>query len=184
MGIPGEGVPGAGAEGTGAVARGGADVATPRLLLHPLSADEAERVVAGEPGPEDRWAPGYPDAYDVKGVSAYLATCSISGDPTPFGTYEIRRRSDGYAIGGLGFHGPPDGNDDVTVGYSVIASEHGNGYATEALRGLLAHVRALGVRGVRGDTGLGNVASQRVMTAAGMRPVGEDERLRYYALRF
>jgi RimJ/RimL family protein N-acetyltransferase len=183
MGLPGGEVRGAGAEGAGAAWAGGADVGTARLLLHPLTVDEAERVVAGEPGPEDRWAPGYPDAFDVKGVSAYLATCSISGDPTPFGTYEIRRRSDGYAIGGLGFHGPPDGDDVVTVGYSVIASEHGNGYATEALRGLLAHVRALGVRGVRGDTDLGNVASQRVMTAAGMRPVGEDERLRYYALR-
>jgi RimJ/RimL family protein N-acetyltransferase len=184
MRLPGGEVPGAGGEGPGAAEAGGAGVVTARLLLHPLTVDEAERVVAGEPGPEDRWAPGYPDAFDVKGVSAYLATCSISGDPTPFGTYEIRRGSDGYAIGGLGFHGPPDGDEVVTVGYSVIASEHGNGYATEALRGLLDHVRALGVRGVRGDTDLGNVASQRVMTAAGMRPVGEDERLRYYALRF
>ncbi|MCF3964199.1 GNAT family N-acetyltransferase [Streptomyces fuscigenes] len=157
---------------------------TARLLLHPLSVDEAERVVAAEAGPGDRWAPGYPDAFDVKGVSAFLATCSISGDPTPFGTYEIRRRSDGRAIGGLGFHGPPDADDIVTVGYSVIASEHGRGYATEALRGLLAHLRALGVRGVRGDTDHTNVASQRVMRAAGMRPAGVDDRLRYYALLF
>ncbi|MCA1221470.1 GNAT family N-acetyltransferase [Streptomyces sp. 8L] len=167
------------AEGLGA-----GEVGTARLVLHPLTVDEAERVVAGEPGPGDRWAPGYPDTFDVKGVGSYLATCSISGDPTPFGTYEIRRRSDGRAIGGLGLHGPPDHEDTVTVGYSVIASEQGNGYATEALRGLLAHLRTLGVRGVRGDTDLDNAASQRVMAAAGMRQVAEDDRLRYYALRF
>ncbi|WP_030910829.1 GNAT family N-acetyltransferase [Streptomyces sp. NRRL F-5126] len=160
------------------------DVTTRRLVLHPLSTEEAERVVSCAPGPGDRWAPGYPDAFDVKGVSSYLATCSISGDPAPFGTYEIRRRSDGCAIGGLGFNGRPDARDTVTVGYSLIASQHGNGYAREALRGLLARVRALGVRGVCGDADHANVASQRVMASAGMRLVAQDERVKYYAIRF
>ncbi|GAA3743814.1 GNAT family N-acetyltransferase [Streptomyces tremellae] len=160
------------------------DVGTARLVLHALTPDEAERVVAGEPGPGDRWAPGYPDAFDVKGVSSYLAVCSISGDPAPFGTYEIRRRSDGCAIGGLGLHGPPAADETVTVGYSVIASQRGNGYATEALRGLVARLRTLGVTGVRADTDLDNTVSQRVLKAAGLRVIGEDARLRYYALLF
>jgi RimJ/RimL family protein N-acetyltransferase len=160
------------------------DVTTGRLVLHPLSIDEAERVVAGEPGADDRWAPGYPDAFDVKGTSSYLATCSISGDPRPFGTYEIRRRTDGHAIGGLGFHGLPDAENMITVGYSLIASEHGRGYASEALGALLSRLRVFGIAGVRGDTDHDNIASQRVMASAGLRLVAEDEQLKFYEIRF
>ncbi|MFJ5227316.1 GNAT family N-acetyltransferase [Streptomyces sp. NPDC088400] len=158
------------------------DLVTARLVLHPLSAPEAERVAAGEPGDGDLWAPGYPTDGDLVGARRYLTTCSITGDPRPFGAYEIRRREDGYAIGGLGFHGAPDEDLRVTVGYGLIPSAHGQGYASEALRELLRFARARGITCVRGDTGHDNTASQRVMTAVGMRLVGEDEQLKYYRI--
>lgn len=156
------------------------DLVTERLLLHPMSAAEAGRVVAREPGEGDRWAAGYPDQGDVAGASRFLATCASGGDPRPFGNYEIRRREDGLAIGGVGFHGPPDASGAVTVGYGLIPAARGRGYAVEALRGLLRLARDLGVVCVRGDADHGNTASHRVMAAAGMRLVGSDERVRYY----
>ncbi|WP_046502643.1 GNAT family N-acetyltransferase [Streptomyces odonnellii] len=158
------------------------DLVTERLVLHPLSVLEAERVAAGEPDPEDRWAPGYPAEGDMVGARRYLTTCAITGDPRPFGAYEIRRREDGRAIGGLGFHGAPDDDLRVTVGYGLVPSAHGKGYASEALRELLRFARARGVSAVLGDTDHDNTASQRVMTAAGMRLVGEDEHLKYYRI--
>lgn len=108
----------------------------------------------------------------------------MEGDPQPFGAYEIRRREDGEAIGGIGFHGPPDEDGAVTIGYGLVPAAQGRGYAAEALRGLLRFARAQGVAQVRGDTDRGNTASQRVMRAAGMDLVGEDERLMYYAVRW
>jgi RimJ/RimL family protein N-acetyltransferase len=156
------------------------DLVTERLVLHLLTVDEAERVAAGAPGNADRWAAGYPSAADVMGARKFAKAFADTGDPGAFGAYEIRRREDGQAIGGIGFHGPPDEAGSVTIGYSLIPSARGRGYAAEALRGLVRFARKQGVRRVKGDADLDNVASHRVMVAAGMRLVAEDERLKYF----
>jgi RimJ/RimL family protein N-acetyltransferase len=156
------------------------DLVTARLVLHPMTATEAERVVAREPDDGVRWAPGYPTDGDVAAAGRFLGTCAETGDPQPFGNYEIRDRESGRAIGGLGFHGPADENGTVTIGYGLAPSARGRGYASEALRGLLLFARTSGVTRVRGDADHDNIASQRVMTAAGMRPAGQDEHVRYF----
>ncbi|MET9436991.1 GNAT family N-acetyltransferase [Streptomyces sp. NPDC006551] len=159
-------------------------LSTERLLLHPLTVGEAQRIVAQVPGGEDRWGDGYPTGADVAGARGFLNGWALRGSPGPFGAYEIRRRADGVAVGGIGFHGPPDAERWVTVGYGLVPSVRGLGYATEALRALLACARAQGAAGAKGDADLANVASQRVMEAAGMRYAGEDERVRYYRVEF
>lgn len=143
---------------------------------------DAEQVVSGEPDGRVRWAPGYPADGDVRAARRFLYTWADTGDPRPFGNYEIRRRADDQAIGGLGFHGPADENGSVTIGYGLIPAARGQGYASEALRRLLTFARARGVIRVKGDTEHANVASQHVMRAAGMRPAGRDERLAYFEI--
>lgn len=160
------------------------DLFTDRLVLHPLSVSEAESLMRGEPGGSAPWGPGYPTEADMVGAMRHVAICEAIGDPQPFGAYEIRRREDGRAVGGLGFHGPPDQDGAVTVGYGLVPAVQGRGYATEALRALLVFARTQGIAQVLGDTDHGNIASQRVMAAAGMHLVGEDERLKYYAVEW
>ena len=155
---------------------------TARLVLHPISVTEAERVVAGKPGDDARWASGYPTEGDLTAARRFLSTCASTGDPQPFGSYEIRLHKNGQAIGGLGFHGAPDESGSVTIGYGLVPSARGQGYASEALRGLLAFARAHGITCVKGDAACDNTASQHVMTAVGMRLVAEDEKLKYYRI--
>src|SRR3954447_22146093 len=121
------------------------DLHTARLVLHPLSIGEARRVAAAKPDDTTRWARGYPTQGDVIGAWRYVNLCAIIGDPQPFGAYEIRRRDDGQAIGGLGFHAAPDEHGGVTIGYGLIPDVRGLGYATEALRELLRLARTHGV---------------------------------------
>lgn len=147
-----------------------------------MSIDEAERVMAGEPDDDARWTPEYPTEGDVAGARRFLNVCADTGDPQPFGAYELRRRTDGYVIGGLAFHGRPDENGGVTIGYGLVRSAHGQGYASEALRELLLFARAHGVTCVRGDTARDNIASQHVMAAVGMQLAAEDAQLKYYTL--
>jgi RimJ/RimL family protein N-acetyltransferase len=147
-----------------------------------MSVIEAERLVAGEPADGARWAPGYPAEGDVAGARRFLRTCANTGDPQPFGPYEIRHRQDGQAIGGVDFHGTADENGNVTIGYGLIPSARGQGYASEALRGLLLFARAHDVTCVKGDADHDNIASQHVMMAVGMRPAGQDERVRYFEI--
>ncbi|MFD8704804.1 GNAT family N-acetyltransferase [Kitasatospora sp. NPDC059648] len=156
------------------------DLVTERLILHPLTPRQARRILAGTPGPEGWWAPGYPADGDLAGARRYLQVCAHDGDPQPFGAYEIRLREDGRAIGGAGFHAAPGPDGTATVGYGLIPAARGHGYATEALRALLELARTHGAARVVGDTDLDNTASQRVMAAAGMRPAGRDAHLAYY----
>jgi RimJ/RimL family protein N-acetyltransferase len=121
------------------------------------------------------WAAGYPLEGDSRAAAAYAshlpASCGASGT-NPFGYYQMLE--EGVVVGGIGFHGPPNG-DLVEVGYGVVAGMRGRGLATEALRLLLEVAAGLeGVRRVVGRTDEANVASQRVMTTVGMQLVGRD----------
>lgn len=98
------------------------DLVTERLVLHPISVDEAEQMVAGEPGSDTAWEPGFPTGDDVSVAERLLERCSTTGDPQPFGPYAIRRRSDHRVIGGVDFHSPPDEHGHVTIGYGVVPS--------------------------------------------------------------
>ncbi|MEU3600812.1 GNAT family N-acetyltransferase [Streptomyces sp. NPDC006798] len=157
------------------------DLVTERLLLHPFTPEEAELLAEGATPSGALWAPGYPMDDDRAAARRFLTTHTRAapGSPHP-GAFEIRLRSGGQAIGGVDFHGPADGNGDVTVGYGLIPSARGRGYASEALRAALAHARSLGISRVKGDADHANIASQKVMAAVGMRLVGEDHRVRYY----
>ncbi|WP_432126296.1 GNAT family N-acetyltransferase [Streptomyces sp. bgisy082] len=159
-------------------------VATARLLLHPLTVDVAERIVSRTPLAGDLWAEGYPQDGDVRGCGGFLRGVAERGDPGVFRAYEIRLLDSGVAVGGIGFHGPPDEVGVVTVGYGLVPGVRGKGYASEALRALLETARVAGVTGVKGDADLDNPASHRVMEAAGMRCVAESDGLRHFYVGF
>ncbi|GAA1247248.1 hypothetical protein GCM10009665_42790 [Kitasatospora nipponensis] len=149
-----------------------------------MTVAESQRLVSGEPDGVDRWAPGYPTPGDVIAATRFLGTCANTDAPqgAPFCNYEIRRREDGHAIGGIGFHGLPDESGGVTIGFGLSPAVRGQGYASEALRALLQFAREHGVTRVKGDTDHDNAASQHVLTAAGMHPTLQDERLRSFEI--
>jgi RimJ/RimL family protein N-acetyltransferase len=92
------------------------DLHTEQLILRPLDTDEAERIVARQPGTQDSWAQDFPFDGDVAGVTMFLRATAAHGDQYPFGHYVIIRTADGQAIGGIGFKGQPaDGT--VEIGY-------------------------------------------------------------------
>ncbi|MFE7552251.1 GNAT family N-acetyltransferase [Streptomyces gardneri] len=157
-------------------------VATERLVLYPMSVGAAERVVAQEPGDGDLWAEGYPRDGDVRALTGFLRGVAERGDPGVFRHYEIRL--DGVVVGGIGFHGPPDEVGFATVGYGLVPGVRGKGYASEALRALIEVARQGGASGVKGDADITNPDSHRVMEAAGMPCVAEDDTLRHFSLGF
>ncbi|MEV0489814.1 GNAT family N-acetyltransferase [Streptomyces atratus] len=158
------------------------DLVTPRLVLHPLSPAEAENVVARRPGPGGLWAPEYPTDGDANGARHFLEHCADTGNPQPFGPYEIRLRQNGHAVGGVGFHGAPNAEGQVTIGYGLTSAVRGKGYASEALRALLEFARDEGIAAVNGDADLDNTASHHVMVAAGMHFVREDDRVKHFRI--
>lgn len=146
------------------------DATTARLSVRAIDEFEARRIHGRAPQPGDAWAVDYPFAGDLGAIGALLVATEQDGDQRPFGYYQIRRQSDGLAIGGVGFKGHPHGGV-VEIGYGLVPSARGHGYATEALRALVHIAASLGVTTIRADTDPDNVASQRTLEHAGFSRV-------------
>ena len=155
------------------------DIRTSHLQLHAVDVAEAERIVARSAGPADVWADDFPFEGDIGALGGFLRATSSLGDQRPFGYYRITRLSDGRAIGGIGFKGQPDGGS-VEIGYGLVPSARGHGYAAEAVTALLTVAADNGLLKVVADTALDNVASERTLVRAGFHLVKSDAELHYY----
>lgn len=148
-------------------------------MLRPLSW-AAVRAMAGGSRLDD-WAADYPAEGDV--IIADLlhgaGPAAWAEDDSRWSHQQIIERASGLVVGGIGFHGPPDGGE-VEIGYGVVPSRQGRGYATEAVRLMAAMAWAQpAVTAVIAATDLGNVASQRVLEKAGFRRVAAAGEFRY-----
>ena len=152
------------------------DVTTERLVLHPFTAAEARRVATRAPLDADLWHPEYPTDDEVDVLLLFTT------DPTtPFTLYAICERETNLAIGGIGFFGSPDATGTVEIGYGLVPSAQGKGYATEAVRATLLIAASNGAERVKADTLPVNIASQNVMLKAGFLEQHRTDETVYYA---
>jgi RimJ/RimL family protein N-acetyltransferase len=145
----------------------------------------AKRISRGrrDPRSDPPWATGYPMEGDKRACLAYLRQLPVIGGSSrsnPFGYYQILRG--GEVVGGIGFHGPPrDGL--VEIGYGVVPDVRRQGVASAALRLILDLAAGFDqVKRVCGRTTPDNLASQKVMLAAGMQLVGRDPEFLHYEI--
>lgn len=148
------------------------------LVLEPLTTALARRILVRDERPGDDWHPEYPFADELDPLRVLAASPEVD---TPFTMYLIRRRSDGLAVGGFGFFGPPDADGCVEFGYGLVPSARGHGIATEAVRAALAFAAEHGARRARADTAVDNLASQRVLVKAGLDETDRSSSLVFYA---
>jgi RimJ/RimL family protein N-acetyltransferase len=79
------------------------------------------------------------------------------------------------AVGAAGFHGPPDSDGMVEIGYRIDPVHRRHGYARAALEELLARAaREPGVHRVRVSIRPDNVPSSRLASQYGFRQIGEQ----------
>jgi RimJ/RimL family protein N-acetyltransferase len=154
-------------------------VRTTRLELYAIDVAEGERIVATRAGPTDLWTHDFPFEGDVVAASFFLRASAAHGELRPFGFYRISRLSDGQAVGGIGFKGPPVGGC-VEIGYGLAPSARGHGYAAEAVAGLLTVAVDHGLTKVIAETALDNIASQRTLVRAGFHLAGTDSEVHHY----
>ncbi|MDQ2850291.1 MAG: GNAT family N-acetyltransferase [Actinomycetota bacterium] len=151
------------------------------MILHPIDTDEAERIIACKPGPQDSWAHDFPFDGDIIGATMFLRATTAHGDQRPFGHYLIIRTADGLAVGGTGFKGQPE-DGTAEIGYGLAPSARGKGFAGEAARALVNLAREQGMSRVVADTETGNTASQRTLEHAGFTKTGMNGDLLLYEL--
>ncbi|MFI7318926.1 GNAT family N-acetyltransferase [Streptomyces venezuelae] len=114
------------------------------------------------------WLGGAPFG-GTRAAAGQLFKAYVAGVHRPgWGLYALVRTADEVAVGGMGFHGPPDDDGCAEVGYDLVEQARGNGYATTALRALtawaLTHPEVTSLLAL---TTPENKASQKVATSAG-----------------
>jgi RimJ/RimL family protein N-acetyltransferase len=154
-----------------------------RVRLEPIGPRQARAMLAGTPDPDLPWEDGFPMA-SVRGALERIVVAAGSGHSLePFFAYVIVRRADGLAVGDAGFHGPPDEDGEVEIGYALVPAARGAGLASEAICLLVdwaSHQR--GVRAVTARVDPGNDASRRVLARLGFSADGERGGLQRYVL--
>ncbi|MBO0842491.1 MAG: GNAT family N-acetyltransferase [Nocardioides sp.] len=147
-------------------------VASERLTLPLWGQADAGAIRGGQRLPA--WHADFPREDDRD-----AATLWVDGDP--WGPRYIARN--GTVIGSVGFFGPPTASaDDVLeteVGYGLVAEARGWGFASEALKALLALTDTEQVR-IRASVEPTNKASLRVLAKCGfteLRGANEDGHL-------
>lgn len=97
-----------------------------------------------------------------------------SPEVTPWLPRAIVVGDDRVVVGHAGFHGPPDDDGMVEVGYSVLPEHRRRGHARAALAALIAFARERGARTVRASISPDNAASQALVASFGFAHVGEQ----------
>jgi len=146
------------------------ELTTDRLVLRTWTLAEAASVL-GDSRAAD-WAEDFPAEGDR--VIAGL----LDRKPAWLGEHGHRlviERDRGLVVGAIGLFWPPS-DGTLEIGYGIVASRRGRGYATEAARAFAEFaLTAPGVHSVFANVELSNPASMRVLEKAGFQRWGTEE---------
>ena len=146
---------------------------TERLVLRRFTADDLDDLVAldGDPAVM-RYITGGPPTPRDEMRDDYLPFWLAYYDRGDrYGFWAAIERTTGAFLGWFHLRPlPEDADDEPELGYRLIRSSWGRGYATEGSRALIDKAFAeLGARRVHASTMAVNAGSRRVMEKAGMR---------------
>ncbi|MFF7590395.1 GNAT family N-acetyltransferase [Kitasatospora purpeofusca] len=138
------------------------DVITKRLILRSWTTSEATAVLDGTRS--THWAGDFPAEGD-RVIAALFDQHPAWGDA--YGHRLIIERESSLVVGSIGLFWPPS-QGVLELGYGIVPSRRGRGYAPEAARALARFaLTAPEVHTVSADVELSNPASVRVLEKAG-----------------
>jgi RimJ/RimL family protein N-acetyltransferase len=115
-----------------------------------------------------------------------LVRSATAGTLRPgFGIYQIHDGASELVVGDIGFHGPPDAEGVIEIGYGIAPKFRGRGIASHALRLLSAWaLKQPDVAAIVARTEVDYEASRRVLEMAGFQWIdARDGVCRYRRLR-
>ena len=113
------------------------DLTTDRLVLRLIATEDAAAVLDGRRLPQ--WAADFPALGDLEAARLPFRVGAPTGADRVFGHRLVVERGSGKAVGGVGFFGAPE-QGRIEIGYSIVESRRGRGYATEAVIAMPGHV--------------------------------------------
>jgi RimJ/RimL family protein N-acetyltransferase len=151
-----------------------------RVRVEPIEPPLARAMLAGVGGPDLPWAEGFPMTPVLAIAETIASATEVLG---PFLAYAIVSQGDGTAIGDAGFHGPPNADGELEIGYALVPVARGMGLAGEAVALLVEWASSQpGVRVLTARVDHGNGASERLLRRLGFAYTDEHRGLRRFAL--
>ena len=149
-------------------------VETARLILVDLG--EEVNQIANNNRENKYWVADYPTEGDVLIARLELEVTepSLGSSPSKF---QIRLRSTGDAIGGIGFKADHDSDHlmGTEIGYGIAQSQQGKGFGAEAVAGIIELAHQRGITTLLAETDPDNFASQKVLLNNGFSELTKSE---------
>lgn len=103
--------------------------------------------------------------------------------PTDFEFWMIIKKENMTVIGDIGFHGLPDDNGEVEIGYGLIEEERRKGYTFEALQAMINWAKKKeNVKSIIADCLIENISSACILGKMGFKEIKRDEKMIYWKL--
>ncbi|WP_163103196.1 GNAT family N-acetyltransferase [Peribacillus alkalitolerans] len=114
-------------------------------------------------------------------IDMHLKELTLNPTTLGWGVWLVLLKDTNQVIGDIGFKGKPDHQGKVEIGYGIAPTSQRNGYATEAVNGLIHHAFSTGkVVKVVAECLKDNIASIKVLEKVGMTRTGADDELLYW----
>jgi ribosomal-protein-alanine N-acetyltransferase len=154
------------------------EVSTGRLLLRPLPAAAAGALPGDRAAATSLIGAELSDDWPLPDLVDALPLFAARRTNQGFGAWVVIDPGSGRVIGDIGFMGPPDGNGEVEIGYSLVPAARGRGLAAEAAAALSGWaLRQPGVAAVTASCEPDNIASIRTLERSGFSRDGTRETL-------
>ena len=156
------------------------NIETERLTLIPVTLEVTTALLKGDREifekiyikTHDKWPTE--DTMDI--LPMIHATLVKTLKPSGFEFWMIVNKETHVIIGDIGFHGQPDENGVVEIGFGFVENERQKGYGFEATQGIMMWLaKHPKVKMVKADCLIDNVGSKRILEKIGMREVTRNE---------
>ncbi len=148
---------------------------TKRLILRPFRDDDLDTFVAYRSDPAIARYQSWEAPYSAKWGAAFIAELQQTVPGTPGQWYQaaLALKMSGAMIGDCAFRVQADNAKQAEIGFTLAQPYQGQGYATEAIRRLLAYLfDDLDLHRVVAICLAENLASARLLERVGMRREG------------
>ncbi|MFE1245050.1 GNAT family N-acetyltransferase [Fictibacillus sp. NPDC058756] len=125
-----------------------------------------------------------PEDYEIHGfIKSYLEKLQEDESLLGWGVWFVIEKETGRIVGDIGFKGKPV-EHTVEIGYGIIPSAQGKGYATEAVNEIIEWALSTNLaRHVVAECLDDNIASVKVLEKLGFERTGTDGNMQKWKLR-
>lgn len=125
-----------------------------------------------------------PEDYEIHDfIKSYLEKLEEDDSLLGWGVWFVIEKETGRIVGDIGFKGKPV-DHTVEIGYGIIPSAQGKGYATESVNGIVKWALSTNLAShVVAECLEDNIASVKVLEKLGFDKTGTDEKMLKWKLR-